>query len=132
MGVVLMVSFEAMLARCFNEWFDKKKIAAMAYKLPMVRYQKQGFDIYCDSRHYEWYCAIECKSIDAEAERALYFSQYFHVSKGCINWSTKMSLQEKCGRNIILAMERAKRRNSKSCLSCTLARLWCVSTGRGT
>lgn len=105
-----MASFEAMLARCFNEWFDKKKIAAMSYKLPMVRYQKQGFDIYCDSRHYEWYCAIECKSIDAEEERALYFSQYFHVSKGVHQLDYENSVSERSGRNTFLAVELRKRR----------------------
>jgi hypothetical protein len=105
-----MVSFEAMLARCFNEWFDKKKIAAMAYKLPMVRYQKQGFDIYCDSRHMPWYCAIECKSIDAEAEQKLLFSQYFHVSKGVHQIEYENGIAERSGRNTILAVELRGRR----------------------
>lgn len=103
-----MPSFEANITRAFNEWFDKKKIAAMSYKLPMVRYQKQGFDIYCDSRHYEWYCAIECKSIDAEAERALYFSQYFHVSKGVHQLEYENSISERSGRNTFLAVERRR------------------------
>lgn len=122
-----MVSFEAMLARCFNEWFDKKKIAAMAYKLPMVRYQKQGFDIYCDSRHYEWYCAIECKSIDAEAEQKLLFSQYFHVSKGVHQIEYENGIAERSGRNTILAVELRNRRGVRKtaflipwriCMSC--------------
>lgn len=105
-----MVSFEAMLVRAFNEWFDKKKIAAMSYKLPMVRYQKQGFDIYNDSRHYEWYNAIECKSIDAEEEHSLYFSQYFHVSKGVHQLEYEDIIAERSGRNTFLAVELRRRR----------------------
>lgn len=108
-----MVSFEAMLVRAFNEWFDKKKLAAMAYKLPMVRYQKQGFDIYCDSRHYEWYCAIECKSIDAESETDLYFSRYFHVSKGVHQLEYENSLVLRTGRNCFLAVELRRRRGTR-------------------
>jgi hypothetical protein len=105
-----MVSFESMLVRALNELYSKEKIAAMAYKLPMVRYQKQGFDVYSDSRHYEWYCAFECKSLDASEEHALYFSQYFHHVKGIHQLEYENEISLKTGRNTFLAVELRRRR----------------------
>lgn len=108
-----MVSFENMLVRALNELYEKKKISATAYRLPMVRYQKQGFDVYSDSRHFEWYCAFECKSLDASEERALYFSQYFHVSKGVHQLEYENTIAEKTGRNAFLAVELRRRRGTR-------------------
>lgn len=105
-----MTSFEAELVRCFNEYYEKEKIAAMAYRLPQIRYRTQGFDVYSDSRHYEYYAAFECKSIEAEAEEALYFSRYFHVSKGVHQLEHEDDISIKSGRLTFLGVELRRRR----------------------
>jgi hypothetical protein len=105
-----MVSFENMIVRCFNEFYEKEKIAAMAYRLPQIRYRTQGFDVYSDSRHYEYYAAFECKSVEAEAEYPLYFSQYFHVSKGVHQLEYENDIVERSGRTTFLAVELKRRK----------------------
>lgn len=105
-----MATFENLIVKCFNAYYDKAGIAAMAYRLPQIRYRTQGFDVYSDSRHLEWYCAIECKSIEAESERPLYFSQYFHVSKGVHQLDHENSIVEGSGRTSFLAVELRRRR----------------------
>jgi len=105
-----MQSFEAMLVRCFNEYYTKEKIAAMAYRLPQIRYRTQGFDVFSDSRYYEYYSAFECKSVEAVEERPLYFSQYFHVSKGVHQLEHENSIIARSGRTGFLAVELKRRR----------------------
>lgn len=105
-----MASFDAMLVKMWNEYYEKEKIAAIAYKLPMVRYRQQGFDLYTDSRHYEYYTAIECKSIDAEKEQKLYFSQYFHHVKGVHQLEYEDNIITRSGRVGFLAVELRRRR----------------------
>jgi hypothetical protein len=105
-----MPTFEAMLVKMWNEYYEKEHIAAMAYKLPMVRFQHQGFDIYTDSRHYEYYTAVECKSIDAEKEQKLYFSQYFHHVKGVHQLEYENNIIQRSGRVGFLAVELRRRR----------------------
>lgn len=77
----------------------------MAYRLPQIRYRTQGFDVYSDSRHYEYYAAFECKSILAEDDQPLYFSSHFHVSKGVHQLEYENSIIQKCGRIGFLAVE---------------------------
>jgi hypothetical protein len=105
-----MPSFELQLVKCLNEFYDKHAIAAMAYKLPMIRYRTQGFDVYSDSSHYEHYCAFECKSVEAEEEEKLYFSRYFHVSKGVHQLEYEDSIVQRSGRASFLAVELKRRR----------------------
>ena len=105
-----MPSFEVMLVKCWNEYYEKQKIAAMAYKLPMVRYRQQGFDVYSDSRHYEYYAAFECKSVEAEKEEPLYFSRYFHHVKGVHQLEHENNIVERSGRAAFLAVELKRRR----------------------
>jgi len=108
-----LVTFENMVVRCFNEFYEKEKIAAMAYRLPQIRFRTQGFDVYSDSRHYEWYAAFECKSIEAEEERPLYFSQYFHVSKGVHQLVYEDHIINSSGRYGALCVELKRRRGQR-------------------
>jgi hypothetical protein len=108
-----MPSFEAMLVKCWNEFYDKEKIAAMAYRLPMVRYRQQGFDVYSDSRHYSYYAAFECKSVEAEKEEPLYFSRYFHHVKGVHQLEYENGIAERSGRATFLAVELKRRRGCR-------------------
>ena len=105
-----MPNFELQLVKCLNEFYEKHAIAAMAYKLPMIRYRTQGFDVYSDSSHYEHYTAFECKSIEAEEEEKLYFSRYFHVSKGVHQLEYENNIVERSGRASFLAVELKRRR----------------------
>ena len=105
-----MPSFESMLVKCLNGFYDKEKIAAMAYKLPMVRYRQQGFDVYSDSRHYSYYAAFECKSVEAENEEPLYFSRYFHHVKGVHQLEHENNIVDRSGRAAFLAVELKRRR----------------------
>lgn len=82
----------------------------MSYRLPMIRYRQQGFDVYSDSRHYEYYLAIECKSIVAEDVDVLYFSRYFHHVKGVHQLDHEDRIIQMSGRVGFLAVE-LKRRN---------------------
>jgi hypothetical protein len=99
-----------MLVKCWNEYYEKEKVAAMAYRLPMVRYRQQGFDVYSDSRHYEYYAAFECKSVEAEKEEPLYFSRYFHHVKGVHQLEHENNIVEGSGRTAFLVVELKRRR----------------------
>jgi hypothetical protein len=100
-----MTSFEAQLYKCFNELYANKKIAALAYKLPMVRYHRQGFDVYSDSRHYEYYSAFECKSHEAKEGQPLYFSAHFHHVNGIHQLTHENQILLQTGRVGFLAVE---------------------------
>jgi len=99
------VSFEHKIAQAWNAFFSFHEIAGMARKVPMVRYQVQGFDVLVDSRHYEYYQGIECKSVDTEEVDMLYFSRYFHVTKGVHQLDYESYILRQSGRLGFLAVE---------------------------
>jgi hypothetical protein len=100
-----MINFDVMLYKCLNELYEREKIPAMAYKIPMIRYNRQGFDVYSDSRLYEYYSAFECKSHEAVENVPLYFSAHFHHVKGVHQLEHENQILLKSGRVGFLAVE---------------------------
>lgn len=117
--------FEQQLVKAFNELYGRERIAALCYRLPQIRFNRQGFDIYSDSTLYEWYFAIECKSIDASKTDKLYFTQHFHHSEGVHQIQFENDIICKSGRIGFLAVELRNNDGLRhSCFLVPWSRVW--------
>jgi len=72
-----MTDFERALVKAFNRYFDENGIHSIAYRRKQHRFSSQVCDIMVDSKHEEYYLAIENKSISLKSRKKLYFSQHF-------------------------------------------------------
>ncbi|VVB71709.1 Uncharacterised protein [uncultured archaeon] len=100
-----MGDFEWALVGALNSFFEREGIAAIAYRLKQSRFAAQMVDILVDSRHPEYYLAIECKSVDARKTRSLYFKQYFSSGAGAHQLTRETEFITRSGRQGILAVE---------------------------
>lgn len=100
-----MGDFEWALTAALNSFFEKEGISAIAYRLKQSRFVSQVMDILVDSRHPEYYLAIECKSLDARKAKSLYFKQHFSSAAGAHQLARETEFLARSGRNGILAVE---------------------------
>ncbi len=100
-----MGDFEWALTAALNSFFEKECISAIAYRLKQSRFVSQMMDILVDSRHPEYYLAIECKSLDARKARSLYFKQHFSSAAGAHQLARETEFLTRSGRHGILAVE---------------------------
>jgi len=100
-----MADFEWALVAALNSFFLSEKIEAIAYRLKQSRFVCQFADILVDSKHPEYYLAIECKSLDARKTKALYFKQHFSTAAGAHQLDRETEFLERSGRQGILAVE---------------------------
>ncbi len=100
-----MSDFEWALTAALNIFFEKEGIDAIAYRLKQSRFVSQVMDILVDSRHPEYYLAIECKSLDARKAKALYFKQHFSSAAGGHQLARETEFLTRSGRQGILAVE---------------------------
>ena len=71
-------NFEVALSKCFNRYFAKDSVKALAYRFEKSsRFSFQPCDVLIDSREKKWYCAIEAKSRQLnKGKSSLYFSSF--------------------------------------------------------
>ncbi len=100
-----MSDFEWALTNALNSFFEHEGINAIAHRLKQSRFTPQVMDILVDSRHPEYYLAIECKSLDARKTKSLYFTQHFSSAGGCHQIVRETEFITRSGRNGILAVE---------------------------
>ncbi len=100
-----MGDFEWALTAALNSFFEKEGINAIAYRLKQSRFVSQVMDILVDSRHPEYYLAIECKSLDARKAKTLYFKQHFSLAAGGHQLTRETEFLARSGRQGILAVE---------------------------
>lgn len=100
-----MGDFEWALTAALNSFFEKEGIPAIAYRLKQSRFVSQVMDILVDSRHPEYYLAIECKSLDARKAKTLYFKQHFSSAAGGHQLTRETEFLVRSGRQGILAVE---------------------------
>lgn len=98
-------SFERDIVHAFNDYFERSKVKAVAYRHYQMRYQPQIFDVLVDSRRNELYLAIECKSIDTQSVGCIYFSQHFSWKNGVCQVERENEWLERAGRNGFLVVE---------------------------
>lgn len=97
--------FERSMVRAFNEHGHNYKINLVAYRHLQMRYQPQLFDVLVDSNHNEFYMALECKSIDASKDKAVYFTQHFNHAKGVHQIDRESNWNDLAGRHAFLVVE---------------------------
>jgi hypothetical protein len=100
-----MGDFEWAMTSALNNFFEREKILAIAYRLKQSRYAPQVVDILVDSSIPEYYLAIECKSVDARKTRSLYFKQHFNSAGGSHQLARETEFITRSGRQGILAVE---------------------------
>lgn len=100
-----MSDFEWALTTALNYFFEKENLNAIAYRLKQSRFASQLVDILVDSRHPEYYLAIECKSLDARKTKSLYFKQHFSSAVGGHQITRETDFIIRSGRKGILAVE---------------------------
>ncbi len=97
--------FERSIVHAFNNYFESRKIKALAYRRYQMRYQPQSFDVLVDSRMNELYLALECKSIDTQSVDKIYFKKHFQWPKGVCQVEIESRWAELTGRNAYLVVE---------------------------
>ena len=93
------------MVRAFNEHGQNYNINLVAYRHLQMRYQPQLFDVLVDSSHPEFYMALECKSIDASKDKAVYFTQHFNHAKGVHQIERESNWNDLAGRHAFLVVE---------------------------
>lgn len=98
-----MSDFERDIARCLNEFFERRGATGYAYRLKQSKFSTQYVDVLSDSLDPRYYLAIECKSLKSNK---LYFTQHFHEDKGGVHQIDAISeFLKKTGRRGFLAVE---------------------------
>lgn len=76
-----MVNSELKIVNSLNHYFRKNGIEAIAYRIKQAKFTEQFCDILVDSKNPLYYLGIECKSINLNSSKKLYFSQHFHSNE---------------------------------------------------
>ncbi len=97
--------FESALSRGLAKAFKDQSVSAVAYRHYEFKLHEQLFDIMIDSPTKGLYAAIECKSIDYEDNRKLYFSAHFKTSANGHQIERETEFLELSGRIGVLAVE---------------------------
>lgn len=97
--------FERSIVHGFNDYARDYNVKLIAYRHLQMRYQPQLFDVLVDSINPSLYLAIECKSIDASKDHAIYFTQHFSKTKGVHQLEREENWRELSGRTGYLAVE---------------------------
>ena len=97
--------FERAMVHSFNDYGVLYKTNLVAYRHLQMRYQPQLFDVLVDSSHTELYLALECKSIDASKDKAVYFTQHFNHAKGVHQIDRESNWLDLSGRRGYLVVE---------------------------
>lgn len=106
--------FERAMVHSFNDYGVLYKTNLVAYRHLQMRYQPQLFDVLVDSNHSEFYLALECKSIDASKDKAVYFTQHFNHAKGVHQIDRESNWLDLSGRRGFLVVELRKYSGNKS------------------
>jgi Holliday junction resolvase len=100
-----MTEFERQLVNAFNDHFDESHVNGIAYRRKQHRFSSQFVDVLVDSQHPDFYLAIENKSLKAQQNRTLYFSQHFSESNDGHQVERITNFVEESGRTGYLALE---------------------------
>jgi hypothetical protein len=107
-------AFEASLVKAFNAYFEESGTKAYAFRNKQFRFCDQIFDIFVDSRDPALYLAIECKSVDAETTRKLYWKKHFAWADGVCQVERESKHLSLTGRYGLLAVEARRGKGQKS------------------
>jgi hypothetical protein len=99
--------FERDIVKCFNTYFDRQQIDAIAYRFERAsHYTVQPADVLIDSADTQFYCAIECKSFEPKgAGSKLYFSSAFSDATGIPQLERMHTFLKKSGREGHVAVQ---------------------------
>lgn len=125
-------SFERDIVHAFNDYAQNFKVKLIAYRHIQTRYQPQLFDVLVDCRGNELYLALECKSMNTNEYKGIYFSAHFSKSKGVHQLERENNWLTLSGRNGFLVVE-ARRGAGKRMTSFFVpwSKVWCdFSAGR--
>lgn len=99
-----MTNSELVVVNSLNKFFEDNNLKAIAYRRKQSRFTGQFCDIHVDSPESDFYLGIECKSINVNSTKKLYFSQHFHSNER--NQIERISdFLDKSGRKGFLALE---------------------------
>jgi hypothetical protein len=97
--------FERSMVHAFNGYAETYCKKLVAYRHLQIRYQPQLFDVLVDSRPNEFYLALECKSIDVDSVKQIYFKKHFNWKNGICQITRENDWLSLSGRNGFLAVE---------------------------
>jgi hypothetical protein len=124
-------TFERDMVHAFNDYFERCKVKAIAYRHYQMRYQPQLFDVLVDSRRNELYLAMECKSIDTNSVSGLYFKKHFSWKGEVCQVERENTWLERAGRNAFLVVEARRGKNKRTTVFFVPWRIVWYSFSRG-
>jgi hypothetical protein len=101
------MSFENDIVNALNNYYNKNKIKALAYRLYQAEYSPgQNCDIISDSGIKKYYLAVECKTMNANKYKTFNFkSRTSQTESGIHQFQKELIFAERTGRKGLLLIE---------------------------